>query len=144
MLGESPAGHLPIRLVTHHALWDCWVHERDIALPLGLHAAVQPDEVRSCLRFAAALSPAFAISLGRADVGAFAVEATDPELGFWVEVGESVVVREGHAPRDAACLRGRAAELVEALSLRAELPTSAPTEWRQLLRGLATVFDAGS
>ena len=53
-------------MVAHHALWDCWVHERDIVLPLGLPTAIEPDEVRACLRYAAALSPAFAISSGRA------------------------------------------------------------------------------
>jgi hypothetical protein len=142
MLAESPAGHVPIRLIAHHALWDCWVHERDIALPLGLTPAVEPDEVLSCLRYAAALSPALAISSGSAFVGVFAVEASDPELCFWLEVGESVTVRDGSPPRDAPCLRGGAVELVEALSLRAPLPNSAPTEWRQLLAGLATAFDS--
>jgi len=33
---EAPPGHLPIRLVASHAVWDCWVHERDIAVPLGV------------------------------------------------------------------------------------------------------------
>ena len=142
VLAESPAGHVPIRLLAHHALWDCWVHERDIALPLGLTPAVEPDEVLSCLRYAAALSPAFAISTGSRSVGVFSVEASDPELCFGLEVGESVAVSEGLAPRDAPCLRGGAVELVEALSLRAPLPTSAPIEWRQLLAGLATAFDS--
>src|SRR4051812_17705881 len=53
-IGESPAGHVSIRLLAHHALWDSWVHERDIALPLGLDMPVEPDEVISCLRYAAA------------------------------------------------------------------------------------------
>ncbi len=142
MLAESPAGHVPIRLLAQHALWDCWVHERDIALPLGLTPAVEPDELLSCLRYAAALSPAFAISSGSTSVGVFAVEASNPELRFGLEVGESVAVSEGLAARDAPCLRGAAVELVEALSLRAPLPPSAPTEWRQLLSGLATAFDS--
>jgi uncharacterized protein (TIGR03083 family) len=142
MLAESPAGHVPIRLLAQHALWDCWVHERDIALPLGLTPAVEPDELLSCLRYAAALSPAFAISSGSTSVGVFAVEASNPELRFGLEVGESVAVSESLAARDAPCLRGAAVELVEALSLRAPLPPSAPTEWRQLLSGLATAFDS--
>jgi uncharacterized protein (TIGR03083 family) len=32
-LAETPAGHVPIRLLAQHALWDSWIHERDIALP---------------------------------------------------------------------------------------------------------------
>jgi uncharacterized protein (TIGR03083 family) len=141
-LAESPPGHVPIRLLSDHALWDCWVHERDVVLPLGLTAAVEPDEVRSCLRYAAALSPALAIGTENAAAGVFAVEASNPDLCFVLEVGDSVVVRAGPAPSGAPCLRGGAVELVEALSIRAPLPFSAPAEWRQLLNGLATVFDS--
>lgn len=141
MLAETPAGHVPMRLLAHHALWDCWVHERDIGLPLGLTPSVEPDEVLSCLRYAAALSPAFAISTGSALPGVFAVAATDPALHFTVEIGDSVAVRDGSGPRDAPCLRGGAVELVEALSIRAPLPASTPLEWHQLLAGLATAFD---
>ena len=140
-IAESPAGHVPMRMLASHALWDCWVHERDIALPLGIARAVEPDEVASCLRYAAALSPAFAISAGRASAGAFAVEATDPDVRFTLELGDSVSVRDGGASAHVPVLRGDAVELVEALSIRAPLPNTAPPEWRQLLTGLATVFD---
>ncbi len=43
--GEAPFGHLPARYLLAHALWDSWLHERDILLPLGLEPAVEPDEV---------------------------------------------------------------------------------------------------
>jgi uncharacterized protein (TIGR03083 family) len=142
ILAEAPAGHLPIRLLAHHALWDCWVHERDVVLPLGLTPPVEPDEVAACLRFATALSPAFAISAVNAPKGAFTVEATEPEVALTLEVGESVSVHEGAEPTEAPCLRGNAVELVEALSLRVPLPASTPIEWQRLLGGLATVFDA--
>ena len=139
-LGESPAGHVPIRLLAHHALWDCWVHERDIALPLGFTPPVEDDEVLSSLRYAAALSPALAVSSGGSFGGVFAVETTDPDSRFVVEVGESVAVRDGTDPGDAPCLRGDAVELVEALSIRSPLPDSAPAEWKQLLGGLEIAF----
>jgi uncharacterized protein (TIGR03083 family) len=141
MVAESPAGHVPIRLLAQHALWDSWIHERDIALPLGLTPAVEPDEVLSCLQYAAALSPAFAISSGRPCPGVFSVETTDPELCLRLEIRDSVAVRAASAPSDAPCLRGDAVELVEALSLRAPLPPLTPTEWRRQLEGLATAFD---
>jgi uncharacterized protein (TIGR03083 family) len=140
-LAESPAGLLPIRLLAHHALWDCWIHERDIALPLGLAQPVEPDEVLSCLRFAAALSPAFALHSATAPKGMFSVMARDPESCFTLDVNDSVSVRQGSTTTDAPCLRGDAVELVEALSLRVPLPVSTPTEWRELLGGLAIVFD---
>ena len=46
-VAESPAGHVPIRLLASHALWDAWVHERDILLPLGMVPAEEPDEIAS-------------------------------------------------------------------------------------------------
>ncbi len=141
-IAESPAGHVSIRLLAHHALWDCWVHERDIALPLGATPAVEPDEVLSCLRYAAAVSPALAIGSGTQIDGVFAVEASAPASSFVLTVGESVAVRDGPAPPDAPCLRGAAVELVEALSIRAPLPPSAPAEWREVLGGLAAAFDS--
>ncbi|MCU1467458.1 MAG: hypothetical protein JWM72_3386 [Actinomycetia bacterium] len=140
-LAESPAGLLPIRLLAHHALWDCWVHERDITLPLSLAQPMEPDEVLSCLRFAAALSPAFALHSATAPKGMFSVMASDPESCFTLDVNDSVSVRQGSTAAEAPCLRGDAVQLIEALSLRVPLPVSTPLEWRQLLGGLATVFD---
>jgi uncharacterized protein (TIGR03083 family) len=141
MLAESPAGHVPIRLIAHHALWDSWIHERDIALPIGLTPPSEPDEVASCLRYAAVLSPALAIGNGHALSAVLAVEARDPDVRFVLVVGESVAVRDDAARGDAPCLRGDAVALVEALSLRSPLPTTAPTEWTELLGGLAMAFD---
>ena len=140
-LAESPPGHVPIRLLAQHALWDSWVHERDITLPLGSAPVVEADEVLSCLRYAAALGPAFAVSYGQPVAGVFSVAASDPTSSFVLAVGESVAVRDEEAPPDAPCLRGAAVELVEVLSLRAPVPRSAPAEWRNLLAGLATAFD---
>jgi uncharacterized protein (TIGR03083 family) len=141
MLAESPAGHVPIRLIAHHALWDTWIHERDIALPLGLTTPEEPDEVASCLRYAAALSPALAIGSGQTIRAVLAVEASEPDTRFVLDVGESVALYDGAAPSDAPCLRGPAVALVEAVSLREPLPASTPPEWFQLLGGLAAAFD---
>ncbi len=141
-LAETPAGHVPIRLLAAHALWDSWVHERDIAVPFGLTPEVEPDEVRSCLRYAAALGPALALTRGAPLAGEFAVVAGEPATNFVLEVGESVAVRDREATADAPCLRGGGVELVEALSIRAPLPADAPEAWYRVLEGLATTFDA--
>jgi hypothetical protein len=142
MLAETPAGHVPIRLLAHHALWDSWVHERDVALPLGLSPPEEPDEVRSSLRYAAVLGPALALTDGRPCAGEFGVDARAPDCALVLDVGESVVLSDGVASAAAPCLRGDAVELVEALSLRVPLPASAPSEWQRLLGGLATAFDS--
>ena len=142
VLAESPAGHVSIRLLAQHALWDCWVHERDIAIPLGIATAAEPDELRSCLQYAAAASPVLGMGLDRACAGVYAVEATAPSIRFVLEVTDSVSVRDDVTVAAVPCLRGDAVALIEALSLRGPMPATTPIEWSQLLGGLETVFDA--
>lgn len=139
-LAEAPPGHLSISAVVHHALWDSWVHERDILVPLGLALDEEADEVAACLRYAAALGPALAINNGNADTGLLAVAATDPDLSFVVEVGDGVVVREGTASAELG-LSGDAVELLEALSLRKPFDQPIPTAARRMLSGLFETFD---
>ena len=137
---ESPAGHVPIRIVAHHALWDCWIHERDIALPIGSAPPAEPDEVLSCLRYVSAFSAAIGVSSGSKIAGALAVEADSPTSSFVLNLGETVAVQDGTARPGAPCLRGDSVELIEAISIRAPLPESSPSEWLQLREGLATQF----
>jgi uncharacterized protein (TIGR03083 family) len=140
-LGEAPPGHVPLRAVAMHALWDSWVHERDILLPLGLSPAEEPDEIAGCLSYGAALSPAFAVANGATRHGSIAVEATDPDVCVVVEVGPNVIVHDGDAPAGALRLTGPAVDLLEALSFRAPLPCPVPAEHQWMLDGLAEVFD---
>ena len=55
-IGESPLGHLPVRVLFGHAFWDSWLHERDMFVPLGRAPRVEPDELLAvtcfCLLFA--------------------------------------------------------------------------------------------
>ena len=139
--GEAPPGHVALHAVALHALWDAWVHERDVVLPLGLTPVEEDDEVTGCLAYAAALGPAFAVTRGETRRGTLAVRATDPDVRLVVEAGESVVVRSGDAPAGAPYLTGPAVELVEALSFRAPLPCPAPEADAWLLAGLAEIFD---
>lgn len=140
---ESPPGHVAVHAVVLHALWDAWIHERDVALPLGLDPAVDADEVAHCLRYVAALGPAFLATAGSTRSGLLAVTATDPEVDFVVELGETVVVRDAGptAGGDGARLKGDAVELVESLSFRAPLVHDLVEADRWLLGGLGAVFD---
>jgi uncharacterized protein (TIGR03083 family) len=143
-IAESPPGHVSIRLLAAHALWDSWIHERDITLPLGLTAAEEPDEIASSLQYAAAVGPALAITLNTAFAGQLAVAASDPDVSFTLDVGESVAVRNTAPAPGTPCLRGSAVTLIEALSIRAPLPADTPREWHALVTGLASVFDNDS
>jgi len=141
-IAETPAGHVPVRLLAQHALWDCWIHERDIAVPLGIDTPAQADEVTSCLQYAAAIGATLAPEAVESSVGSFAIEATEPEVRLVIHVGDSVSVRNGAASAGVPVLRGDATLLTETLSLRAPMPSTAPTEWKQLREALATAFDA--
>jgi uncharacterized protein (TIGR03083 family) len=137
---EAPPGHLAMNVTALHALWDAWIHERDIVIPLGKAPTEDPDETAAILAYAAALSPAFYVARGTGERGTLAVEATDPAVVFTVEVGDTVVVRRGAAP-DGPRLVGRAVDLIEGLSHRAPLAHSFTEGDMWLLAGLNEVFD---
>lgn len=138
---EAPPGHVPLHVMARHALWDAWIHERDIVLPLGADPVEAPDEVLACLQYAAALGPAFLATGGTSRTGTLAFDGTEPDAHVVVEVGETVVVSDGEAPVGAVSLHGPSVDLVEALSLRAPFPHAIAEKERWLLGGLATVFD---
>ena len=69
---ESPPGHVALTALAAHALWDSWVHERDVVVPLGLTQPLEVDEVGGCLRYAAALGPALGLNGGSTRGGALA------------------------------------------------------------------------
>jgi uncharacterized protein (TIGR03083 family) len=140
-LGEAPPGHIALALVAQHALWDSWVHERDIVVPLGLEPVVEPDEIAACLGYAAALSPSFGLSLGSDRRGAIEIRATDPDLRYVVDIGSRVVLHDGLAPDDPIVITGDAVDLLEAFSFRRPFPTPLADEDRWIIGGLAQVFD---
>lgn len=140
-IGEAPPGHISIQGVALHGLWDSWVHERDIALPLGIEPTVDADEVRECLRYAVALGPAFVLAGGEDRHGTLAVTTTDPEAAYVVEVGTVVEVRSGTCDTADVRLDGPGVGLLEALSSRQPFEVEVAAEHRWLLDGLRTVFD---
>lgn len=139
--GEAPPGHIELRAVVLHALWDAWTHERDVLLPLGDAQALEADEVRSCLVYAAAIGPALLAAQGSDRRGVLAVSAREPDVSLVVEAGECVVVREGIAADADAVLEGSAVELIEGLTLRAPLSCDVVPDSEWLLGGLAQAFD---
>jgi len=140
-LGEAPPGHVPLCAVALHALWDGWIHERDVALPLGLAPVEDADEIAGSLRYAVCISPALAVAGGSTRQGSIVVEATDPNVRVVVDVGEAVFVHEGDAATGALHLTGSAVELVEALTYRVPLCQPVGDEHEWLFGGLAEVFD---
>ena len=145
-LAEAPPGHVSISAVTHHALWDSWVHERDILLPLAARPIVEVDEVLACLRYAAALGPALALSNGIEHRGRLALHATEPEADVLVEIGDHVLVTNLLATDETAdadlTLTGPAVDLVDMLSIRRPVDQVIPADVAWMLAGLSKVFDS--
>lgn len=140
-LAEAPPGHISVSAVVHHALWDSWIHERDIVLPLGDAPTIEPDEVAACLRYAAALGPAIALTRGGSRRGRLGIRGSDPDVRFVVDVSDRVrVTADGDAD---VTLEGPADELVDELSIRRPFHQHLPPEHAWLVAGLAETFDAG-
>jgi len=140
-IGESPAGHVTMSSLAHHALWDAWVHERDILQPLAITQDEEADEIAASLRYSAAISPALALQSQPELVGTLALEVEGPDTRAVVTVDGDVRVTSGAAPDNAFVLRGAAIEVLEALSVRAPWRQTIPAEHAWMLAGLTDVFE---
>lgn len=140
---ETPLGHLTVGALAHHALWDAWVHERDVLVPLGRPPAVEHDEVLASLRYGAGLGAAFAVLADAGREGALVLDTTDPDERVVVRAGGgTVVVGDGEAPGGALVVAGDAVELLEAASVRRPWPVVDPDRaW--LTGALGEVFESG-
>ena len=139
-LVEAPPGYVSASAMAHHALWDGWVHERDILLPLGETpvGGGRRGAGRGCAT--PPLAPAFALAAGPGRRGALAIDS-DPADVFVVEVDGVARVRSGPAPAGVPVLAGPAVTLVEALSIRLPFPTRIDGEDAWLVAGVADVFE---
>jgi uncharacterized protein (TIGR03083 family) len=140
-VAESPLGHVDMNALVHHALWDSWVHERDVLLPLGLPPVEEHDEILASLRYVAALSPAFAMQTEPHRTGALVLALQDGPVTVTVD-GGVVRVSNSHPPEGALVISGTATALLEALSVRAPLGASVAPDQAWLVDGLSRVFEA--
>ena len=141
-IAESPAGHVTVSTLAHHALWDSWVHERDVLVPLGMVQVEQSDEILASLRYAAALAPMFSLQTGSDRTGTLAVDVTRPDARFVVTVDDAVHVADGEPPPEALVLTGDAVDVLESLSIRVPWRQPIPDDDAWLVDGLADVFEA--
>ncbi len=140
-LAEAPPGHISVRLLALHAVWDSWVHERDVMLPLGLTPVAEVDEVAASLVYAAGLGPALLALRGSSRKGTLEVRTTAPDLRVVIEIGPSVLIHDRPTPAGTVTISGDAVELVEALSFRGPFPAPLAEDDRWLLGSLGEVFD---
>lgn len=138
-LAEAPPGHISIGAVAHHALWDSWIHERDVLLPLGIEVAEEADEIEACLRYAAALALSFGVIVDPTTNKKLSVDVAAPSVAFDATVGDTVAITTGATSSDVAT--GDAVELLEAVSCRVPYSTDTPESVQRAFDGLGRAFD---
>jgi uncharacterized protein (TIGR03083 family) len=128
--GEAPFGHMPARLLLAHALWDSWLHERDILQPLGLAPEVEPDEALAVTWYTLVVGALQGGLLDDPDpVGPGPFAPIDVTLRFEELLGDQLRVRIGSGVSIArradadAVNAGSAVALVEHLTGRAPSPS---------------------
>ena len=137
---EAPPGHVTIGTMLHHAVWDCWIHERDIAIPLGIEPVEDPVEVTCVLAHAIGLTACMAIQYAESRSARIGVLAADPHVELTVDVGRTTVVSYNSLPTDAPLLTGSSVDLIEGISCRRPLDSSSLSENSWVVKGLADVF----
>jgi len=148
ILTESPLGRQPLAVSTQHLLWDTWLHERDLLLPLGHSLPELEDEVRLCA--------VYSLRMAGGITQLFQQEARVPVIlhGAWngamlLEVrGGDMSVRQldaAEAGEIGPHLRGDAVTAIDALCGRGDLEAAlqGPDELRSALSSLRMVL-AGS
>ena len=82
-MSESPLGHVTSRLTLAHALWDSWLHERDILEPLGLTPAPDAEELNVATWYTLFFGAAQGGLIGdESPVGPGATEPIEAQLQF--------------------------------------------------------------
>ena len=126
----SFVGAVPWWLGLLHALFDSWVHERDVLLPLGRDVTVASDELEAVLAYSLAVVAHAGRRLG-------SDEPVDAIVcGFRVAADEGPVTvtrSSGSPPPGVAVLSGDPPSVVDALSGRCSLV--------EVLTGSATMID---
>lgn len=115
-------GRVPWSVVALHVLWDAWVHERDILLPLGRPHDVPAVESRAAAAYALALASLAAPMLGgtqRDESNQTVLLAGDGGGTFRLDAHDETITvaaddREGYGS-DADPLRGALADVVDSL-----------------------------
>lgn len=143
--GESPLGHLPARFLLTHLVWDSWLHERDIFVPLA--GDPEPDELAVAAWWTLLI---FGLQGGLLDdpapVGSGLDAAVDrtiafsdvPDLALRVRLDHGITIDRA-APSGADAVV-RALDLVEFFAGRESPAPALPTDLADHLTRAAAIF----
>jgi len=140
-LAEAPPGHVPAYLSLSHFLFDSWVHERDLLLPMGEVPLVEPREVEISVAYVLGLA---GVTTGILDgEGAAAdVHVTDCALRIGLDArGDRAIVRPGWAPEGAPVVEGTAGLVLDVATGRADpLELAGDVAGRSVFVGFAALL----
>ena len=119
-LAEAPPGHVPAFLSLSHFLFDSWVHERDLLLPMGEVPLVEPGEVEISVAYVLGLA-GVTTGILDGDGAAADVHVTECALRIGLDArGDRAIVRPGWAPEGAPVVEGSAGLVLDVATARAD------------------------
>ncbi|HEX6492785.1 MAG TPA: maleylpyruvate isomerase family mycothiol-dependent enzyme [Candidatus Dormibacteraeota bacterium] len=122
---DTPLGWVPWPLAVNHILWDSWLHERDVLLPLGRAADPDPVEVHLVGSYQLVILGAVLSRFGASATVDLRLEGACGEAQR-LRVGDEVAVdHPAEPPGEEGCIRGDAVAVIEAMSGRGDLASLA-------------------
>lgn len=138
---EAPPGHVPAYVSLDHFLFDSWVHERDVMLPVGETPPTVPDEAALVASYVAGLSGvAYVIGTSPPPDVSLRLDLTDLDRCLSVEVraGRTTVGFDGPGEPNASATAG---DLVDfATGRTSEAAVAVDEKSARFLRGLAALM----
>lgn len=118
---DTPLGWVPWPLSVNHLLWDSWLHERDVLVPLRAAPAPDPVEVRLVGSYQLVILGSVLSMFGMRGTVDLRLEGTCGGAQR-VRVGDEVVVDSPDGPPGGeGCITGEAVAVIEAMSGRGDL-----------------------
>jgi Mycothiol maleylpyruvate isomerase N-terminal domain len=139
-LTDTPLGPQPFPVAACHVLWDTWLHERDLCLPLGIEPPQHEDEIRLSAIYTLRLV-GLCVAMARRELSATLRlhGATEVTLRLDASAALTAVrVVDDAAPQ----LSGDAATVIDALSGRGDIDAAVegPAELRTAFRPLCALL----
>ena len=113
---EAPMGQVPAYVSVNHFLFDSWVHERDLMLPLGESPTVEVNEVTAVATYVAALAGLAPDGADHALPRALVVDValSGPDVRLTVQRDETVTTASVVAsPNGGLTLEATAADFID-------------------------------
>ena len=138
-MAATPLGPQPFPVAALHVLWDTWLHERDMLLPLGRAVPQHEDEVRLCALYTLRLVGLCA-AMGRREVSATIALQGATEVTLRLDASPSLT--SVRVSNEAAQLHGDAARVIDALCGRDDVDAAldGPAELRAALSPLRALL----